>query len=154
PALAQKALLLVLPAAAAVGCYRALRLLPASRVPSVLGASCYTLSSISLWSLSEGRLPESVFLAGLPWLVSRLVHAFSGRPAASDMRWDVRWVVGAGLGAATLSAFLPGTLLVVPVVVVAGFVLPDGPDRFRGLARAGAAVVVAVALVFPVLVGV
>jgi hypothetical protein len=120
----------------------------------VLGASCYALSSISLWSLSEGRLPESVFLAGLPWLVARLVHAFTIRPAPSDMRWDVRWVVGAGLGAATLAAFLPGTLLVVPVIIVVAFVLPDGSDRFRGLARAGAALVVAVALVFPVLVGV
>ncbi len=154
PALAQKVLLLMLPVAAAVGCYRALRSLPAGPVPSVLGASCYALSSISLWSLSEGRLPESVFLAGLPWLVTRLAQAFSRRPAAADMRWDVRWVVGAGLGVATLAAFLPGTLLLLPGVLVVGFALPERSDRIRGLGRAGAAVVVAVALAFPVLVGV
>jgi GT2 family glycosyltransferase len=150
PALAQKALLLVLPAAAAVGCYRALRSLPVGRVAAVLGAACYALSSLSLWSLSQGRLPESVFLAGLPWLVTRLVQAFTKRPPADD----VRWVVGAALGIATLAAFLPGALLAVPVVLAVGFVIPDGTDRVRGLARAGLAVAVAVALAFPVIVGV
>jgi GT2 family glycosyltransferase len=150
PALAQKVLLLALPAVAAVGSYRALRSLPVGRVAGVLGAACYALSSLSLWSLSQGRLPESVFLAGLPWLVTRLVHAFTNRPAADD----VRWVVGAALGIATLAAFLPGAMLAVPVVLAVGLVIPDGTDRIRGLARAGLAVAVAVVLAFPVVAGV
>jgi hypothetical protein len=149
PALAQKILLLVLPAVAAVTCYRALRALPVGRMPGVLGAACYALSPLTLWSLSTGRLPESLFLAGLPWLVTRLILAFAGR-----RRGELRTIVGAALGIAALASFLPGVLLAVPLVLIAAFALPAGGERLRGLARVGLAAVLAGALALPVVVGV
>src|SRR5205823_278746 len=149
PALAQKILVLALPVIAAVSCYRALRALPVGRIAGVVGAACYALSPVALWSLSNGRLPESVFLAGLPWLVTRLVQTFGPRRRGGRLRS----IVGAGLGIAALASFLPGTLLVVPVVLAVAFVLPAG-ERLRGLARAGLAVALALVLALPVLVAV
>src|SRR5205807_2437273 len=72
PALLQKVLLLGLPAAAAVGCYGAVRAVTGERLPAAVAAGCYALSSTVLWALSQGRLGALVFLAGLPWLVTKI----------------------------------------------------------------------------------
>ena len=76
PELLQKSLLFVLPAAAAVGAYRAARSVTGRRVPAVVAGACYALAPTTMWALSDGRVPELVFLAGLPWLANRLRLGF------------------------------------------------------------------------------
>ena len=146
PSLAQKVLILILPILAAAGCYRALRTVPVGRMAAVLGAACYALSPIVLWAVSEGRLPELVFLAGLPWLVGRLISFFGSRPPTRR----IRWLVGAALGLAALGAFFPGAFLAAVLIVVVAVILPGGGGRLTGLARAGLAVAGAAALAWPV----
>jgi GT2 family glycosyltransferase len=150
PALLQKALLLGLPPVAAVGAYRAIRAVAGERVPAVVSAAAYALSAVVLWSVSEGRIAELAFLAGLPWLATKLTEAFapSGRPA------NHRWVAGAGLGLAVLASFFPGVLLAAVLVVGAALLVPAaGGSRGRGLALAGAAGLAAAVLALPVTMG-
>jgi GT2 family glycosyltransferase len=150
PALLQKVLLLALPAAAAVGCYRAVRHHTGAPVPAVVAAACYGLSGIILWAVSEGRVPVLVFLAGLPWLAEKVRVAFDG-----DGRLNpVRWVAGAGLGLAVLGSFFPAVILALAVVVLACLLVPSGRWlRTRGTALTAAAAGVAAVLALPVAIG-
>jgi GT2 family glycosyltransferase len=124
PGLFQKLLLLSLPAAGAVGCYRSVRALTGGRVPAVASAACYAVSAVMLWSLSEGRIPALVFLAGLPWLARKLGEAFLQRRTAPALRW----IVGAGLGLAVLTSFYPGTVLAAALLAAGAALLPDEAD--------------------------
>ena len=146
PALFQKILLLALPIFAAVGCYRAVRTETGAGVPSAVAAVCYGVSSIVLWGVSNGELSALVFLAGVPWLVTKL-----GLPFRSDFGLPAtRWVAGAGVGLAVLTAFFPGTVLVGALVVVSLAILPfKNPRRISALALTVAAFALAAALIFP-----
>ena len=150
PSLAQKVLLLALPVLASIGCYRALQRIPVGRTAAVLGAACYGLSPIVLWGLSDGRLPELVFIAGLPWLTGRLIALFGSNPPARR----VRWIAGAALGLAALGSFFPGAFLAAAVVAVIALILPGGGGRIAGLARVGLAVAGAALLAWPATVGI
>jgi GT2 family glycosyltransferase len=150
PFLAQKIILLILPALAAVGSYRALRSIPVGRMGAVLGSVCYALSPVVLWGLSDGRLPELVFLAGLPWLASRLIGFFGSNPP----RRRVRWIVGAALGLAALGCFVPGAFLAALIVTAVAVLFPGGGGRLVGLVRAALAIAGAAALAWPVISGI
>lgn len=147
PALLQKLLLMALPAVAAAGCYRTVRDLCGNRSAAVLAGGAFALSPVVLWSFAQGRLPELVFLAGLPWLAGKVRLALSG---AAGIR-TVRLVVGSGLGIAVLSSFFPGAVLAGGLLAATGFVSAGRrAPRWRGLARLGGALVVAAALAAPV----
>ncbi len=150
PSFAQKVLLLILPFLAGVGCHRALRTIPIERAAATVGAACYALSPILLWGLSEGRLPDLVFLAGLPWLASRLIGFFGSNPP----RHRVRWIVGAAVGLAALAAFFPGAVLGAAIIAAVAVALPGGGGRLRGLARFGLATAGALVLAWPVVSGI
>jgi GT2 family glycosyltransferase len=150
PALLQKVLLLGLPAAAAVGCYRAVRPHTGATVPAVVAAACYGLSGILLWAVSEGRLPVLVFLAGLPWLAEKVRVAFD-RDRHSN---PLKWVAGAGLGLAVLVSFFPATVLALGVVLLSCLLVPSGRwMRRRGAAMTAGAVGTAAILALPVTIG-
>src|SRR5438093_1214948 len=135
--LLQKVLILVLPAVAGVGCYRAVRTACGARAPAAVAAGCYALSAVVLWGVSQGLIPELVFLSGLPWIVSKTWSAFA--PAGTTR--SRRWIVGAATGLAVLASFYPGVLLSVGVVVLAAVVVPPaGAPRLRGAGRAAVAV--------------
>ena len=146
PALFQKVLLLALPLVAAVGCYQAVRAATDARVPAAVAAVCYGLSSVVLWGVSSGELAALVFLAGVPWLVTKL-----GYPFRRDFRVPrTRWVAGAGVGLAVLMAFFPGTALAVVLVVIGLIAVPvRNRRRSSGLALAAAAFALGAALIFP-----
>lgn len=156
PAVAQKALLFVLPAVGAVTAYRALRALAVDRTPAVLAAACYALSACLLWSLSEGRVPELVFLAGLPWMATRLASAFAASPPPAPGRF----VVGTALGVAVMVSFFPGTFLAALVLIGAASVFGAGigagsiGSRGRGLALAAASIAGGALLALPVTIGI
>jgi GT2 family glycosyltransferase len=146
PAVLQKVLLLGLPALAAVGCYRAVRPIFGERLPAVVSAVVYALSSAVLWAVSVGRVPVLVFFAGLPWLATKLSLPFD-----SGFRVPVRrWLIGAGAGLAVLTSFFPGTALAGAVLVVAYTLSPmRGTRRIRGLLLSAGAASIAAALIFP-----
>ena len=150
PSLAQKVLLLALPILAAVGFYRAVRTIPVGPAAAVIGAACYALAPVTLWSLSEGRLPEAVYLAGLPWLAARLIWFFSSDPP----RRQVRWIIGAAVGLAALGAFFPGVLLAAAIVALIAVIIPGGSGRVRGAGRVVLAVGASVVLALPVVIGI
>ena len=147
PALLQKILLLALPAFAAVGCYRAIRFASRDAFAATVGAFCYGLSSVMLSAVSNGEIGGLVFLAGVPWLVTKLELPF---------HWDfhlktTRWIAGAGIGVAVLAAFFPGTALAAALLVVAYVAVPvKGTRRGRGVALAAAGLALGAALIFPV----
>jgi hypothetical protein len=150
PLLLQKVLLLGLPAAAAAGCYRAVRPHTGATVPAVVAAACYALSGIVLWSISEGRIPVLVFLAGLPWLAEKVRVAFD--PDRHSNR--VRWVAGAGLGLAALASFFPATILALAVILLSCLVVPSARwTRTRGAVLTTAGAGVAAILALPVSIG-
>jgi GT2 family glycosyltransferase len=151
PALLQKLLLLGLPAVAGVTCYRAVRAATQRGAPAVVAALCYSLSAVLLWSVSEGRIPALVFLAGLPWLATKLREAFDSTVPTRPLRW----VAGAGLGLAVLASFFPGALLAGALVAVwAAAVAPGRPARARGLVLSVGALATAALLALPVTIGV
>ena len=142
-ALFEKLLLLGLPAVAGVACYRTVRAATGSVTAAVVAGGAYALSPVVLWTVSEGRLPALVFLAGLPWLAPKIRGAF-----VPGHRPSLRWAVGAGLGLAVLESFYPGALLAAGLLAaVAAATAPRGGGRTRGailvLAAAGAAGVLA-----------
>jgi GT2 family glycosyltransferase len=146
PALLQKIMLLALPAVAAAGCYRAVRAETGERLPAVVAGACFGLSSAVLWALSEGRIPALVFLAGLPWLATKISHAF----LPSVPLQPARWVVGAALGLAVLVSFFPGSVLAAVVLVLScALVTRTRMSRLRGLGLSGLAIVGGAVLVFP-----
>ena len=145
-ALLQKLLLLALPLVAAVGCYRAVRSATGAGVPSAVAGVCYGASSVVLWGLSIGNLSALVFLAGVPWLVTKL-----GLPFRGDFRLrPTRWVAGASVGLAVLMAFFPGAVLVAAIVVVSLSLLPfKNARRIPALLLTLAAFALAAVLIFP-----
>ena len=145
PALLQKILLFVLPAAAAVGTYRSTVRLTNQRVPAVLAGTAYALSPVTMWAFSQGRIPELAFLAGLPWITTRLRLGFFPADRASVLRW----VVGAAAGLAVVSSFFPGALLAAAVVLLTSLVLAGDGRRSAGSGRALGALAVAALLTFP-----
>lgn len=151
PWLLAKILLLGLPAVAAASCYLAVRVHTEERLPAAVAGACYGLSNVVLWGISEGRIPVLVFLAGAPWLLSKLLLPFD-----PGFRVPVRrWVAGAGLGLAVLVSFFPGAVLAAGVAVTAAAITPlPGTRRARGAALAGLAVLTAGALLFPFAFGV
>jgi GT2 family glycosyltransferase len=150
PALLQKVLLLALPGLAGAGCYRAVRPVADQRLAAVVAAACYGLSGPVLWTLSEGRLPALVFLAGLPWLAAKLALPFDRGFRMSAPRW----VAGAGLGLAVLASFFPGTLLAGAAVLVSLLVVPErGWRPHRGVGLTLSALAAAAALALPLTLG-
>jgi GT2 family glycosyltransferase len=145
PQLLQKAMLFVLPAGAAVGAARATRRLTGQRVPAVLAGAAYALSPVTMWAFSQGRLPELVFLAGLPWLATGL-HLGFGVPAG---RARLRWAIGLGAGLAVLVSFFPGTLLAAAVVALVSVLAPREGTRRGGLVAVAAALATGALLIFP-----
>jgi GT2 family glycosyltransferase len=146
PALLQKALLLGLPPLAGVGCYRAVRSMVADRIPAVVSAVVYGLSGAVLWGVSVGRIPALVFLAGLPWLATKLSLPFQQEFTIPPRRW----LVGAAAGMAVLTSFFPGTALAVAVLVTAFALSPiAGTARVRGVGLALGAAASAAVLIFP-----
>jgi GT2 family glycosyltransferase len=143
--LVQKGLLFVLPAAAAVGAARATHRITGQRVPAVVAGAAYALSPVVMWAFSQGLIPDLVFLAGLPWLASRLQAGFEVRPG----RARVRWAIGVGAGLAVLVSFFPGTLLAAAMVVLASLLAPGEGTRRGGLLGTVLALVLAALLVFP-----
>ena len=152
PWLLAKILLLGLPAVAAASCYRAVRVHTEERLPAAVAGACYGLSNVVLWGVSEGRIPALVFLAGVPWLLSKLFLPFDDPSLRVPVR---RWVVGAGLGLAVLVSFFPGTVLAAGVAVAAAALTPlPGTRRARGAGLACLAVLTAGILLFPLAFGV
>jgi GT2 family glycosyltransferase len=146
PALLQKVLLLGLPAAAAVGCYRAVRTVAGERLPAVVAAATYGLSSAVLWGVSFGRIPVLVFFAGVPWLASKLSLPFEAEFRVPPQRW----LIGAAAGQAILTSFFPGTALAAGLLVVAYALAPmEGVARGRGVALCVGAGMLAAVLIFP-----
>ena len=144
-ALAQKVLLAALPPIAAASMYRALSRQTQQPFAAVAGAVSYGLSSLAMWSFSEGRIPALVLIAIMPVVWDGLDSAFSTAGPERAMRA----IVALGVAVAVGIAFFPGSLLAVgPILVVMALA---APRRARGLAIAAAAVVTATALVFPVL---
>jgi GT2 family glycosyltransferase len=147
PALLEKVLLMVLPIAAGIGAYRAVKAITGEIIPSVVAAGCYGLSSVVLWGLSEGRVPVLVLLGGLPWMANKIPLAFeSARPVTRR-----RWIVGAALGAAVLAAFYPGALVAALLLSLCALVIPDDPrERLRGLGLVVLSAAAGALLLFPV----
>ena len=146
PTLFMKLLVLLLPWAATVGCYRAVREVVRHPVPAMVAAGCYGLSGVVLWSVSEGRIAELVLLAGLPWLATKLALPFGPSFRVRPMRH----VVGAAMGIAVLASFFPGTILAAAVLTLALVLIPASGTRWgRGVALGVAAAAVASVLVFP-----
>jgi GT2 family glycosyltransferase len=146
PALLQKLLLLGLPAVAAVGCYRAVRGVTGERLPAVVSATTYGLSSAVLWGVSVGRVPALVFFAGVPWLASKLSLPFD-RESRVPAR---RWLIGAGAGLAVLTSFFPSTAVAAAVMVVGYALVPiKGTARLRGVGLCMGAAAVGAVLIFP-----
>jgi GT2 family glycosyltransferase len=142
-ALAQKVLLGALPPLAAVVMYRALSRQTRSPASAVVGSVVYTLSALTLWSFSEGRIPVLAVLAALPAIWDRLDAAF----AAEGPERAGRGVVSLGSALAVGTAFFPGiALAVLPMLAV---LLVTGRRRGRGLVLAIAGAIAGAALVFP-----
>jgi hypothetical protein len=131
-ALAQKALLIVLPPLSGLTFYRASIKETGARTPSVIGAACYGLSALSLWGFSEGRIPVLVLLAILPMLWGRLPIAFG----SSGVR-SIRFIAGSAMVLAAGLAFYPGIALALALLVVMRVVLPE---RGEWLARGTGAI--------------
>ena len=147
PLLLQKLLLIGLPALAGAGCYRAIRRLTPGKVPAVIGAAVFVLSPITLWGVSEGRIPELVLLAGIPWLASKLIDVFD---PSREVRAS-RWIAGCSVGVALLIAFYPGAAVAVGALLVCTVLVPPfGSARRRGFSYAVAGFVGAAVLSFPV----
>ncbi|MFN2590345.1 MAG: glycosyltransferase, partial [Actinomycetota bacterium] len=149
PPLLQKVLLIALPALAGTGCYRLVRRLGGGKVPAVLGAATFLFTPLVLWAISEGRLAALTFLAGAPWVTSKLLDGFAGRV---DVR-PLRWVVACAVGVAILIVFYPGALLAAGLLVVTlALVPPIGRGRGRGTMLSAAGLTGAAVLAFPVTV--
>jgi GT2 family glycosyltransferase len=142
--LAQRLLLLGLPALGMVLCYRATMRMTARPGASVLAAAAYGLSALTLWSFSEGRISLLVVIAVLPSLAERLEAAF-GATEPSDGPW--RFVVGVAVTLAVAMAFDPGVVLAVVVVALTEVVA--GRARVRGIRLLLGATVGAAVLLFP-----
>jgi GT2 family glycosyltransferase len=144
--LAAKALLILLPPLAGLTFYRATVRQTGQRLPAVVGAACYGLSSVLMWAFSQGRIGTLVLLAVLPPLSARLRAAFGpGAPPRTT-----RFVVETGMILAVGVAFLPGAALAFALLALVFLLLPvAGGRRARGIGLTLAAAVAGAALVFP-----
>ena len=145
PLLLVRILIAATPLLAGVSCYRAVLRMTGHRLASLAAAGCYGLSALTMWVSSEGRIAAGVFVVALPWLLNRVVEAFTGavqRPG--------RWIVGTGIGLALTASFFPAVWVSVAVMAISFFLVPAS---VRGLSpRTGLIVAAAVAasvLVFP-----
>jgi GT2 family glycosyltransferase len=145
-ALAQKVLLALMPALAAVLAYRAFARQTHRPSVAVLAAGAYVLSATTLWAFSEGRIGLSVCLAALPVIWDRLDGAFARTPPARPLRFGV----GLGVAAAVALAFDQGFLLPIGLVAAVHVIAARRRDRGLGLATVG--VLAAALLAFPVLI--
>jgi GT2 family glycosyltransferase len=142
--LAQRVLVLGLPALGMVLCYRAAMRMTARPGASVLAAAAYGLSALTLWSFSEGRIALLVTIAVLPSLAERLEAAFAATEP-SDGPW--RFVVGVAVTLAVAMAFEPGVVLAVAVVALTQ--VATGQARARGARLCAGALVGTAVLLFP-----
>ncbi|HEY7283136.1 MAG TPA: glycosyltransferase family 2 protein [Actinomycetota bacterium] len=144
-AVAQKLLLMALPPLAARAMYRLVLRRTNERIPAVAAGAVYGLSATVLWALSEGRIAALAALVVLPSLVDRLERGFSpnrpGRP--------LRFLVDAGLVLAVGLAFFPGVILAFALFAVACLLVPSRRGEARGVGIVAGAVVVGLALAFP-----
>jgi GT2 family glycosyltransferase len=145
PALAQKALLILLPPAAALVLYRSVLRQTGQRGAAVVAGATYAMSALTFWGFSQGRIDVLVALAVLPGVADRVDAAFGGASPSPRLRF----AVGLGAGAAIGVAFLPG--IVLPLAVLVVLQLLTGSARVRGMVLAGASAVVAAALVGPMI---
>lgn len=129
---------------AAVGGYRFLRALPASRPAAVWGAVGYGLLPVLGGAWQQGRLGTVVGLLVLPWLA----HAALGLhpTAGTDRRWRAAWRTG--LWNAVLVAFVPLAGLMVAVAAVAALAAGLVADR-RAWGRPAVPAAVLVAVLAP-----
>jgi hypothetical protein len=116
------------------------------RVPAVMAAGAYGLSSALLWAFSEGRIPVLVAMAVLPSLLDRLERGFSPHKPGRSLRF----IVDAGLVLAIAVSFFPGALLSFAVLALAWLVLPGRKGWLRGIGLLGGTLVAGAALAFPV----
>lgn len=142
-ALAQRALLAILPPIAGVTMYRALARRLGRPAPAAIAATAYGLSSVLLWAFSEGRLATLALLAALPVVLERVESVFSARgPDRAS-----RTVVGLGVAVALPALLEPGTVLAVVPIVAVGVLA--GRRRVRGLALSLLGLTAAAALSWP-----
>jgi hypothetical protein len=145
--LAQKAMLGGAPVLGGVMTYRGLTRQTGKPVSGVIAAACYSLSAVMLWGFSQGRMDFLVALAVLPVLYDRFEAAFAREAPAGGGRF----IVGMAVALAVATAFFPGILAAVVVLLVVRVLF--APARFRGAGLAIAAGVVAAALLFPMIPG-
>jgi hypothetical protein len=143
-AVAQKVMLAGGVVLAGVLAYRALARRTGRPGAAVLAAAAYVLSALVLWSFSEGRIALLVALAILPAITERLEVAFAG-DAPPEGRW--RFAAGLGVTIAVGVAFVPGTALVLGVLLAIQLVF--GRARGRGLVLTALALLAAAILLFP-----
>ncbi|HZD80292.1 MAG TPA: glycosyltransferase family 2 protein, partial [Actinomycetota bacterium] len=147
PALAQKVLLVGLPVLAGLMMYRSVHRQTQHAVAACVAAGAYTLSAMTFWAFSEGRIDVLVALAAFPAIADRLEAAFASDGPA--VRW--RAAVGLGMTVAVAVAFLPG--IVVALVPLFAVHVIGGRRRIRGTGLALLGAAVAAVLVFPTLPG-
>ncbi len=147
-ALAQKFLLMVLPAVAGRSMYRQVLRRTNERVPSVMAAAAFGLSAALMWAFSEGRIAVLVGMAVLPSLLDRLERGFSRHKPGRSLRF----LVDAGLVLAIGVSFFPGVLLSFGVLGLACLVVPARSGWVRGAGLMAGTLVVGAALAFPVVV--
>lgn len=142
-ALAQKAFLALLPPIAGVLQYRALFRQTGERVAAVISAACYSLSAVTLWAFSQGRIELLVAVTVLPAVADRLEAAFGPDPPWRGRRL----AVGVGVAIAIGVAFYPGVLLALAVMTAVRLFVSRA--RVRGIALTAMSLAVAAALLFP-----
>jgi GT2 family glycosyltransferase len=146
PAILGKVLVAFTPFLAGITCYRGITRLRVPGVSAVTAATAYALSSLTLWTSSEGRLGEAALLIALPWLWGRAVDAFGDRPPAHP--W--RWAVATGMGLALATALFPSTWIALIGLVLPLVLIPErGGSVLRGLGLVALSTVAATALLFP-----
>src|ERR1044072_5359218 len=144
--LAQKLIVIVGPVLATVLCYRAVVRRTGKPGAAGVAAATYAASALMLWSISEGRVAQLYLMAVTPPLVERMDSAFA-RAEPSDGR--VRFAAGLAVTFAVGGAFVPGGVLAVGLLTLAGIVL--APGRIRGVLLVAAATVAGAILLFPFL---
>jgi GT2 family glycosyltransferase len=134
------------PLGAAVSCHRALRRLGVGAGAAVVGAACYGLSAVTLWSASEGRIAAIILVAVLPVIAARLWTLVDERVPAAPFRR----AVATGMLLALVGSFFPAVWVSAAVLLLPALVTPiRGGNALRGGMLAVVSGGVAVALVFP-----
>ena len=146
PAILGKLIVALTPLLAGVSCYRAIARLRVPGVSAVTAAAAYALSSLTLWTASEGRIGEAALIVAVPWVWARSIDAFAARSPAHP--W--RFAVATGMGLAVAISFYPSVWIAVVAIPVSLVALPErGGNAGRGFGLMMLSVLVAGALVFP-----